>query len=73
MKRPVNPGAAVTIHQEKPIHEVPPELTAELDALSSDLHSLSQELAELSRRAELLDERRDAEALEGRTIAMNTP
>jgi hypothetical protein len=40
-----------------------PDMIRELDGVSASLRALSRELAELSRRAELLDERRDAENL----------
>jgi hypothetical protein len=48
----------------------------ELDDLKSNLQALSQDLVRLRRRAELLDERREAEALAhrfDRIVALNGP
>jgi hypothetical protein len=53
-----------------------PEVVRELDGLTANLKALSRELADLERRAELLDERRDAEDLSrrfDRFVAMNNP
>jgi anti-sigma factor RsiW len=50
-----------------------PAITKELESIASDLKNLSRELAQLSRQAALLDERRDAEALGRRLLAMNQP
>jgi hypothetical protein len=56
--------------------QVSPKVVQELDGLKSNLQALSQELVQLRRRAELLDERRDVEALVqrfDRSLAMNHP
>ena len=48
----------------------------ELDDLKSKFQALARDVAQLRRRAELLDERRDAEALSrrfNRTVALNVP
>ncbi len=48
----------------------------ELDDLKTRFQSLAHDVAQLRRRAELLDERRDAEALShrfDRTVALNVP
>jgi hypothetical protein len=53
-----------------------PRVARELTSLASSLHDLSRELAELGRRAELLDERRDAENLArrfDRFVALKNP
>ena len=67
------PTVSLIVKTDKPRGQVPPEMIQELDALTSGLHTLSQELAQLSRQAELLDERRDAEELTHRFVAMNRP
>ena len=69
---PLEKAHPPTVITEKPPRRASPELVRELDALTTDFLALSQELAQLSRRAELLDERRDAEALTRRYVAMNT-
>ena len=73
LKTPIHSPVALTVNAGKAAGPVSPELDQELDSLSSGLHALAQELVQLSRRAELLDERRDAEALARRSVAMNTP
>jgi hypothetical protein len=69
-RQPTAPEALIT-RKSDPL--VSPAYANELDSIASDLKILSQELAELSRQAELLDERRDAEALGRRLVAMNQP
>jgi hypothetical protein len=57
-----------------PSPQASPAVVRELDGLTANLQALSRELAELSRRAELLDERRDAENLShrfDRFVALN--
>jgi hypothetical protein len=71
-KGPIDKAHPPTVITEKLGGHASPELIRELDALTTDFRALSQELAQLSRRAELLDERRDAEALTRRYVAMNT-
>jgi hypothetical protein len=73
VKPPIDAATSPTVKAEKPRRQASPVLIRELDALTSDFRSLSQELAQLSGRARLLDERRDAEALTRRFVAMNTP
>jgi hypothetical protein len=73
VKPPIESPAVSIAKTEKPRRQISPEMTQELDALSSDLHALSQELVQLSRQAELLDERRDAEALTRQFVVMNSP
>jgi hypothetical protein len=73
VKLPSDALTSPTVKTEKPWRQASPELIRELDGLTSDFLSLSQELAQLSRRAKLLDERRDAAALTRRFVAMNTP
>jgi hypothetical protein len=68
-----NPPVALIVNTEIAPPPASLELSQELDSLTSGLRSLAQELVQLSRRAELLDERRDAEALARRSVAMNTP
>ena len=56
--------------------QVSPDVIQDLDILKSKFQALSQELAQLRRRAELLDERRDAESLWRRferPLALNGP
>ena len=72
-KKPIESPLPPVALTEKPQRQVSPALMHDLDALTSDLHSLSRELATLSRSADLLDERRDAERLARRFVAMNTP
>jgi hypothetical protein len=53
-----------------------PAAIRELDDLKTNFQALAQDLAQLRRRAELLDERRDAESLShrfNRSVAMNGP
>ena len=73
LKIPIHPPVALTVNTGTAPPQASPELNQELDSLTSGLQSLSQELVQLSRRAELLDERRDAEALVRRSVAMNDP
>jgi hypothetical protein len=73
LKTPIDPPVSRTVNTGKSQRQLSPELNQELDSLTSGLRALSQELVQLSRRAELLDERRDAEALARRTVAMNGP
>jgi hypothetical protein len=73
LKPSIDAPTSPTVKAEKARQQASPELIRELGALTSDFRSLSQELAQLSRRAKLLDERRDAAALTRRFVAMNTP
>ncbi len=72
-KRPGQPIVEPVAILEKPRRQGSLEVMQELDTLSSNLNSLSQELAQLSRQAELLDERGKAEALAQQFLAMNHP
>jgi hypothetical protein len=59
-----------------PSRQASPEVVRELDGLTAKLQALSRELAGLGRKAELLDERRDAENLShrfDRFVALNGP
>lgn len=62
-KRPIEAPVPPVALVEKPQLPTSPEVLHDLDVLTSDLRSLSRELATLSRSADLLDERRDAERL----------
>ncbi len=73
VRRPVESIGPPVVITEKPQRQDSREMMQELDALTSDLNTLSHELAQLSRQAELLDERREAEALTHRFLAMNRP
>ncbi len=73
VKPPIKSPVPQIATEEKPQRQSSPEMIHELDSLTSDLQALSRELAQLSRSAELLDERRDAEALARRFVAMNSP
>ena len=82
IRRPPKPGAPMPI-PEPPIvrspdvpRQVSPAEIRELDDLKTRFQSLAHDVAQLRRRAELLDERRDAEALShrfDRTVAFNVP
>ena len=81
MRRPP-PAGAVPIPEPSIVQapdvprQAPPAAIRELDDLKTRFQSLAQDLAQLRRRAELLDERRDAEALShrfDRTVALNVP
>ncbi len=53
-----------------------PATIREIDDLKTKFQALARDVAQLRRRAELLDERRDAEALSrryNRTVALNVP
>jgi hypothetical protein len=72
------PSITVVNHPVVPAPGVMPQATLnevrELDDLKSNLQALSRELVQLRRRAELLDERRDTEALSrllGQAVALN--
>jgi hypothetical protein len=63
---PRGPAVPPRVVGPPPTQSAPPEVIRELDSLTANLQALSRELAELGRRAELLDERRDAEHLSRR-------
>jgi hypothetical protein len=70
-----DPGPSVARPPEVP-RQAPPDAIRELDDLKSRFQALSRDVAGLRRKAELLDERRDAEALSHRvhqTVALNVP
>jgi hypothetical protein len=73
VKPPIESTDPRSVNAANPRQHGTPEMIQELDALSSGLHALSRELAELSRQAELLDERREAEALSRQFVVMNSP
>jgi hypothetical protein len=69
------PGPSV-VRSPDVARPVSPAVIRELDELRSNFRALSHELAQLRRRAELLDERRDADALARRferSVAFNLP
>jgi hypothetical protein len=69
------PGLAV-VNALEARRQASPAVIRELDALKSKFQALSQELVQLRLRAELLDERRDAESLSHRferPLALNGP
>jgi hypothetical protein len=72
-KPPIDPPITVTVNTGNDRRQISPELDLELNSLTSGLRALSQELVQLRRHAELLDERRDAESLARRSVAMNGP
>jgi hypothetical protein len=64
------------VKSPEPRRRVSPAVTQELDTIKSKFQALSQELAQLRHRAELLDERKDAESLWRRferPLALNGP
>jgi hypothetical protein len=70
-----DPGPSVAQSPEVP-HQASPDAIRELDDLKSRFQALSRDVAQLRRKAELLDERRDAEALSRRShqrLALNVP
>jgi hypothetical protein len=75
-RRPaIEPPFPPVVNAPNPSRHASPEVIRELDGLTADLQALSRELAALGRRAELLDERRDAENLSRRFdpfVALNT-
>jgi hypothetical protein len=69
------PDPWVAQHPDVP-QQASPAAIREFDDLKAKLQALSQDLVQLRRRAELLDERKDAEALSdrfNRTVALNVP
>jgi hypothetical protein len=69
------PGPLVDRSPEVPGHASPAAIR-ELDDLKARFQALSRDVAQLRRRAELLDERRDAGSLSRRfqrTLALNVP
>ncbi len=70
-----DPGPSVARSPELP-RQASPDAIRELDDLKSRFQALSRDVAGLRRKAELLDERRDAEALSRRfhqSLALNVP